>query len=493
MRKAFFLFLLAAACGDPAAPRSDQPGLVFVTGETELPSGCTPIPPRGSFFPGTAVEPALASDPRDPLHLCAAFQQDRFGNGGSAAVIASCSFDGGHTWNRTTVPFSRCTGGSLERATDPWVSIGPDGTVHLIALALDGTGPSKSMLAARSTDGGRTWTTPIALQADASAQFFMDKETVTADPNDARFVYAVWDRFDGNVDDATTPAPTWFGRSTDGGSTWEPPRIIAQPGPSFQSIGNQIAVLPGGRLVNVLTAVDAVATTFSLQAQVSDDHGTTWSAPIAVTAERPTEVEDSKTQKFARTGDIVPSVAVDATTGALWVAWGDTSADHLAAVVVVRSDDGGVTWTAPVQLPAEPGVQAFTPAVSASRGVVAISYYDTRDDIGAPTGLRVARRLATSADLAQTFTDARLSEAFDIETAPTDGGFFLGDYMGLVHSGGAFLPLFVVTSPDHHTDIVFRPADSPPKNALRGEPAPQRAWNLVARIARPRTWPFFGR
>jgi hypothetical protein len=303
----------------------------------------------------------------------------------------------------------------------------------------------------------------------------------------------VWDRFDGDLNDPKTPAPTWFARSTDGGLTWEAPRIIAEPGPSFQSVGNQIAVLPGGRLVNLLTAVDSVAVSFSLQAQVSDDHGATWSSPIAVTAERPTEVQDLETQKFVRSGDVVPAVAVDRTTGALWVAWGDSSAEHLAAIAITRSDDGGITWTEPGRLADLPGVQAFTPAISAEGGVVAVSYYDTRDDIGAPTGLRVARWLATSADLGQTFTEARLSDAFDIETAPTDGGFFLGDYMGLVHAGGAFLPLFVVTSPGHRTDVVFRPADSPPHKALRTDPVAGREQDLVTRILRPRSWPILGR
>ncbi|HEY2031946.1 MAG TPA: sialidase family protein [Myxococcales bacterium] len=497
MRQSCLLLALAVACGDSGPPRFDQPGLVFVTDATELPAGCVPGPVQFNvevpIFPGTAVEPAIAADPRDPQHFCAAFQQDRIANGGAAAVIASCSFDGGHTWKRTTLPFSACTGGSLARATDPWVSIGPDGTVHIIALGLDGFGPAKSMLAARSTDGGRTWSTPIALQADTSEQFFMDKETITADPNDARFVYAVWDRFNGDTNDPTTPAPNWFTRSIDGGLSWEPPRIIAQTGPSFQGIGNQIAVLPGGRLVNVFTFVDSVAVTFSLQAQVSDDHGGTWSDPIAITAERPTEVEDLKTQKFARTGDIVPAVAVDPATGALWVAWGDTSSEQLAAVALVRSDDGGVTWTQPLQLPEPAGVQAFTPAVSAEGGVVGVSYYDTRDDIGVPTGLRVARWLATSDDLGQTFTEARLSEGFDIETAPNDEGFFLGDYMGLVHAGNVFTPIFVVTSPDHRTDVVFRPADSPPDKALRATPARERAPAQVARIFRSAAWPVLGR
>jgi hypothetical protein len=109
------------------------------------------------------------------------------------------------------------------------------------------------------------------------------------------------------------------------------------------------------------------------------------------------------------------------------------------------------------------GVQAFTPVVSAAGGIVAVSYYDLRDDIGEPDRLRVAHWLATSADSGATFTDERVSQPFDLrvapdETLPGEDGYFLGDYMGLAHAGGAFLPLFIVTGAENRSDVVFRPA-----------------------------------
>ena len=107
--------------------------------------------------------------------------------------------------------------------------------------------------------------------------------------------------------------------------------------------------------------------------------------------------------------------------------------------------------------------QAFTPSVSAAAGVVAVSYYDLRDDIGEPDRLRVTHWLATSADSGETFADSRMSQPFDLrlaaeEVAGTDRDYFLGDYTGLVNAGGAFFPLFVVTGAEDRSDIVFRPA-----------------------------------
>ena len=45
--------------------------------------------------------------------------------------------------------------------------------------------------------------------------------------------------------------------------------------------------------------------------------------------------------------------------------------------------------------------------------------------------------------------ETRLSTtgSFDMTTAPNTGGFFVGDYQGLTHSGTIFDPFFVMTKP----------------------------------------------
>src|SRR5215207_2561065 len=82
---------------------------------------------------------------------------------------------------RTPPPFSRCAGGNpanggdYERASDPWVSIGPDGTAHQIALTVSGPAPNfaiSGILVSRSTDGGRTWGRITTLQRDTSPNLF---------------------------------------------------------------------------------------------------------------------------------------------------------------------------------------------------------------------------------------------------------------------------------------------------------------------------------
>ncbi len=53
------------------------------------------------------------------------------------------SFDGGRSWRRTAPTFSHCAGGNAanggdyQRASDPWVSLGPTGIAHQISLSFD--------------------------------------------------------------------------------------------------------------------------------------------------------------------------------------------------------------------------------------------------------------------------------------------------------------------------------------------------------------------
>jgi hypothetical protein len=141
--------------------------------------------------------------------------------------------------------FSRCAGalpgsvGDYERATDPWVSFGPDGDADQITLAFNDTrNLANAILVSESQDGGLTWSTPTQVRRDTANTVFNDKESITADFTDADYVYAIWDRLvfpnersQGRsfLTAAAFRGPTWFARTTDGGATWEPARPIFDP------------------------------------------------------------------------------------------------------------------------------------------------------------------------------------------------------------------------------------------------------------------------
>jgi hypothetical protein len=192
--------------------------------------GCDNVVPTGANFVNAEVEPMLAQNPVDPTNVIGVWQQDRWSDGGARGLRTGYSHDGGRTFAYSQATFSRCSGGNpanggdYARASDPWVSIGPNGIAYQVAIAFTGANfaPNSvnAVLASRSLDGGATWSPPATLMLDGSAGF-NDKESVSADPTDARYAYAVWDRLLSNG-----AGPSWLARTSDGGSTWDAARAV---------------------------------------------------------------------------------------------------------------------------------------------------------------------------------------------------------------------------------------------------------------------------
>jgi hypothetical protein len=274
----------------PLPPRPSAPSVYLVSGGTPLAPLCDGVASSGILYANAEVEPFVAVNPLDARILVGTWQQDRWSNGSSRALLAATSFDAGRNWTKQPLPFSRCGGGGVlnggdyDRASDPWVSYSPNGVVHAMSLStLRGASQSAStnaMLVSRSFDHGRSWSNPISLIRDGAGAF-NDKNALTADPKDANYVYAVWDR----LIDANDSGPAYFARTTNGGASWESARPIHDPGTRTQTIGNQIVVLPNGVLINVFNQIDR-PTLGPQRSRVgivrSFDRGATWSAPIYV-------------------------------------------------------------------------------------------------------------------------------------------------------------------------------------------------------------------
>lgn len=425
------------------SPGIDRP----VSGATPFAAAC------GSGFGGTLyvnaeVEPSLAVNPRNERHWIATWQQDRWSNGSSRGLVTAVTFDAGGTWTRVAAPFTACSGGEFARATDPWVDFAPDGTAYQVGLATTGAafapGNVNAVVVSRSVDGGATWPDPVSLIRDTGA-FFNDKETVTADPHDARYVYVVWDRLQQRAS-----GPAYFSRTTDGGTTWEPARAIHDPGDREQTIGNLVRVLPDGTLVNLFTHLrgdEETITNATLEVIRSADRGETWSPPVAVAAYQPLGARDPATHEDIRDGTPLAQMAV-APDGALYVAWQDGRFSGVRdSIAIARSTDAGLTWSAPARVNSRLDAIAFAPQVAvAADGTVAVTYFDLRSDTPAIATLPADYWLARSRDGGRSWTETHLAGPFDLKAAPVAGGYFLGDYMGLASAAGEFLALHVRTT-----------------------------------------------
>jgi hypothetical protein len=497
------LLLLLAACGGGGGGGVDSAdGAPLLSLPTQVASGATPVAvgctggnTNGTLYVNAEVEPFAALHPSDGNHLLAAWQQDRWSNGGSRALVSAVSFDGGTTWQRTLLPMSRCGGatsgsaGDFERVSDPWVDIGPDGTAHVLGLVFSGAslqpGSSSGLAASRSTDGGITWSLPQLIAQDG-ASFFNDKDTLTADSTDARFVYVVWDRID-----SAGHGPAMLARSIDGGMNWEPARPIFTPSSTgvSQTLGNRIVVLAGGiergTLIDVFNQIDTVngISTSRVGLVRSADHGLTWSAPIYVAALQSVGARNPEGGAPIRDGADLPTVAA-APDGSLWVAWQDArfSSGAHDAIAISRSTDGGRTWTAPVAINKVASVAAFTPTlVVRADGLVGVMHYDLRNNTPNTATLIADAWLLTSRD-GLTWAETHVAGPFDMAEAPNAEGLFLGDYQGLVASGTSFMPVLALSRTDlsNRTDIFAPRLDDlrgalvspPPVHQARGEVPP---------------------
>ncbi len=458
--------------GPESLPPVPPPALRQASAQSPVALGCTGGSTSGTNYVNAEVEPWAALDPGNANRVFAVWQQDRWSDGGARALVSAVSNDGGGTWQRSLLPFSRCGGaqpgsaGDYERASDPWLDVMPDGTVVVMGLALSGgvlaDGGVNAMLASRSTDAGRSWSVPAVLVRNADGAF-NDKNALTADPIANGFVYAVWDRLDraGN-------GPTLLARSSNGGLSWEPARVIYTPGAGTgvsQTIGNRIVVLPAGPergvLVNLFTQIDTVAGVSTTRIGIirSSDRGLTWGAPVFITNNRAVGTRDDVTNNDVREGGVIASIAVGPDNG-LWVVWHDGrfSGGARNAIALSRSTDGGRSWSAPVAINRVATAAAFTPGVHVrADGLVGVLHYDLRNNTPDPNTFLANAWLLTSRD-GSTWVEAPVAGPFDLLLAPRAGGLFLGDYQGLVRAATGFLPVLVTagTQENNRTD-VFAP------------------------------------
>jgi hypothetical protein len=480
-----FLVLCAAVVAGAASSSDFVPTPVSTaSGPSPFAPGCEGVPQSGTLYQNAEVEPRVAVDPTDPNHIVGAFQQDRWSNGGAHGLVTSTSFDGGESWAESFAHFSICAGGNaanggdFQRASDPWVTFSPNGDVHQIALSFNDTNADNAILASKSTDGGLSWSEPATLQREntGSGSLFVDKESITADPFDSNFVYAVWDRSTFPSDSVSLTAltstfalrsQTVFARSTDGGLTWEPARAIFDrlSGIGF-TIGNQIAVVPTETAVPTLVNAMWLFRGSGVQQSCCDvsvlrstDRGVSWSGPIKVSDVDTVGVVDPDNGHGVRTADIIPDIAAGVTAGRVYAVWQDGSfsgpprAKEHAGIAFSQSLDGGRTWSKKIQINQAPATQAFTPSIAvAADGAVGVTYYDFRNNTsapGLPTDYWFVHCHPATQDCASPSSwasEIHVAGPFDMETAPDAAGYFVGDYEGLARAANSFVAFFAMAN-----------------------------------------------
>jgi hypothetical protein len=468
MRPARVIAAIAAAIvttGSPGyADAASAAPLSRVSGPSPYTACSTPAP-LDTAYPNAEVEPDVAANPARSGHLIAVWQQDRWAGGGAHGIMAGYSYNGGRSWGRTTLPFSKCAPGGLNytRASDPAVSVGRDGTAYAIGLSADLPGPRTAVASVVSRDGGRTWTTLRVIATDNNGG--LDKEWITADPRRPGTAYAVWDNLHAAAGGHFT-GPTYFSKTTDYGRTWSTPKAIAATGQDSQTLGNQILVDPRtGRLYDTYAYYFCTCYSIPKVAYVySDNGGQTWSPQHVVSDLLPVGVVQPGKQAPVRSGGF-PLAAISG-TGQVYLTWQDSrfNGGSYDEIAVATTSDRGAHWTAAHRANRPTGRPAFTPSVAVSAtGKVAITYYDLRRDHIRDAVFSTDYWATTTTDGVHFGGDRHLAGSFDLLTAPFARGFFLGDYEGLTAAGNQFVAVFGKTNctgttcANNPTDIYSTP------------------------------------
>ena len=428
--------------------------LRVVSGPSPFAAGCPGARFDDTTITGHELEPAITVNPANPRNIVAAWKQD-VGPASTRADLVASSVDGGKTWRRRTIPgLTVCTGGTADAGSDPWVAAGGDGTVYFSGLAADLSTdpPTTAVVASRSHNGGRSWPEVTTVAAPLQGN---ETDSVTASPTLAGHAYVAWANF------VVAPPRTntlEFSRTTDGGATWSPPVLVDQPGPFQIDLSPKILVLPDGTLLAVFARADFETGLGTLHAARSLDEGRSWLPAVQAGAKPiPQDLVDPETGlPLPQPG--FPSAAV-APDGTIYIAFEDSRSPTSGAIGILRSRDGGRTWTT-IALPDVPAF-AFEPAIAVdAHGTVGVTWYDLRNDRPGDGALSADVWFAHSQDRGRSWRQTHVAGPTDLRTAPLPVHNYIGEYQGLagMPRGRGFAAIFTLAAPQAKngpTDIFF--------------------------------------
>jgi hypothetical protein len=438
--------LLPTAAVAAPAPHSPTAPVVLHVGQIDQQD----IASRPGSEPDTLVEPDVAVSPVNPLIAVAAAHDGRYPDGGAVAISYSWTHDGGATWHHQPLPgITKAAGGTWDRASDPVIAFGPDGSVYISVLAISLQCPS-AVTVSRSTDGGKTFGKPVLAHYSASCDYSDDKNFLVSDngrfsPHRGR-LYQFWTPFlTDPAGDSSLQVVRW---SDDHGRTWS--RTVTLSEAQMFSQNSQPMVQPDGTVVDTYLDYGPVAgeegpesrighdagragptavpsadppPADKVVARTSHDGGATWSAPSTVTT--------SAGEGPAGIRCCLPSGAADPVTGRLYVAWISPSSD---AVMLSQSFDG-THWSAAVQVTKPAARLDYTNVdVAAYRGTVYVA--NALHHAVYQNGRYVQQQLSVSADGTHFGMPITLGPLSDLKYAAQAGGTFPGDYMGTAATNG---------------------------------------------------------
>jgi hypothetical protein len=425
------LALAGLGIAAPALAAPSGPPAVLHVGQI----GRQTVASHGNCEPDTLVEPDIAVSPFNTKIEVAVAHDCRFASGGAVDIFYAWTHDGGAHWNQSRLPgLTRAVGGTYDRASDPVVAFGSDGSVYVSSLVFDVTCPT-AVAVSLSTDGGATFGAPVLAQHSNTCAVSDDKNWLVTDtqPNSPFFgrIYQFWTEFLAN---GTSPQVVRW--SDNQGKTWSGTHVL---NPKDFSQNSQPFVQPNGAITDTYLFAghalgDSIRQGFilrngpnansgtSIVAQTSFDGGAHWTKAVVVARNiggGPAGIRCC-----------LPMMSGDHATGRMFQVWNANGPGVLDAVEISSSTDGGQHWSSPDQVTAghSPNIQYINAAVATAAGRVFVSY--GRRDLNDPNVIQ--QELTWSDNGGATFaTPIVLGPPSNLRYAAVAGGKFPGDYTGL--------------------------------------------------------------
>ena len=325
-------------------------------------------------------------------------------------IVISRSTDVGTTWS-TLAPLNSNAGTDTGHDYSPQLTT--DGAGNWVAVwtsydSLGGTiGTDRDILVSRSTDAGRTWTVaaPLATNAESDSGYD-DSPQVTTDG--ANNWIAVWESNDSLGETIGADSDVLVSRSTDAGLTWTAPTALNGNAESDSGHDDSPQVTTDGanNWIAVWESSDSLGETIGADWDVlvsrSTDAGLTWTAPTAL---------DSNAESDSGHDDS-PQVTTDGANN--WIAvWesSDSLGETIGAdwdILVSRSTDAGLTWTAPTALNGNAESDSgndYSPQVTTDGANNWIALWESSDSLSETTGYDIDIIMARSTDAGESWSD----------------------------------------------------------------------------------------
>ena len=377
--------------------------------------------------------------------IIASFQVGRIAGGGSADIGYAVSTDAGATWSNGLLPgITTFQGGGTNSAVSDTVPIYDVKHAVWMISSLPISATSTQVAVNRSTDGGTTWGNPVIVAQSAD----LDKDWITCDDDSSSPFYGncymEWDdNGNGNL--------IYMSTSSDGGLTWSAGTPVVGSG----GLGGQPLVQPGtGKVIVPYEGNAPLIQSFS-----SSDGGATWGNIVQVAT-----VSTANEAGGLRSGAL-PTAQEDA-AGTIYVIWEDCRfrASCASNDLVMSTSSDGATWTTPVRIPIDsvssgadyfiPGL-AIDPATSGASAHLALTYYyyPVANCMQATCALYAG--FISSLDGGNTWSaPTPLAGPMSLDWLPsTSQGFMVADYIATSFAAGKAFGFFAVAKQNSGTTL----------------------------------------